>query len=348
MMRVYAGVLAILLVGAGPAFAQAKAKSTAPQIPFDSISFVRQMPPGLYMGEAIGVATNSKGNVFIMTRSGESKLFEFDKNGAFVKEFGKGAYGYGFAHAVRVDKDDNVWSVDEGSNLVLKYAPDGKLLMVLGKRPDAVDQLNRMPGTAPYAGSNRPYSFHRPTDVTWDPQGNIFVSDGYTDSRIVKYDKNGRFIKSVGARGTGQNQFSTPHGIQADNQGNIYVADRANNRIVVLDNNLNWKTTFEDVGSPWGICISQSTPQYIYSTASSGTNMEITNAAITGEIYKLTLDGKVLGQFGKAGKALKEFASTHTLDCRNPNEIYVAEINAWRVQKVTLRQTSTTSQGGQR
>ena len=343
MRHCCASLIAGLLLCAGPAYAQAKAKATAPQIAFDSVSFVSKMPAGLYMGEAIGVATNSKGHVFVITRSGESKVFEFDRTGAFVKEFGRGSYGYGFAHAVRVDKDDNVWSVDEGSNLVIKYEPDGKLLMVLGKRPDAIDQLNRMQGTAPYSGANRPYSFHRPTDVTWDPQGNIFVSDGYTDSRVAKYDKNGRFIKSMGTRGNGVNQFSTPHAIAADAQGNVYVADRGNSRIVVLDNDLNWKTTYEDVGAPWGICISQSTPQYLYSTASSGTNMEVGNAAITGEIYKMQLDGKVLGQFGKAGKALKEFASTHTLDCRNPNEIYVAEINAWRVQKVTLRPSGQTS-----
>ena len=184
------------------------------------------------------MATNSKGHVFVITRSGETRVFEFDRNGAFVKEFGKGSYGYGFAHAVRVDKDDNVWSVDEGSNLILKYAPDGRLLMVLGKRPDADRSAEPHAGHGAVFGREPPYSFHRPTDVTWDPQGNIFVSDGYTDSRIVKYDKNGRFIKSMGTRGNGVNQFSTPHGITADAQGNIYVADRGNSRIVVLDNDL--------------------------------------------------------------------------------------------------------------
>lgn len=343
MRRVSTLAALLLLLCAGPALGQAKARATAPQIPFDSESFIRNMPPGLYMGEAIGVATNSKGHVFVMTRSGESKVFEFDPHGAFVKEFGRGSYGYGFAHAVRVDGDDNVWSVDEGSNLVIKYAPDGRLLMVLGKRPDPIDQLTRMPGVAPYSGANRPYSFHRPTDVTWDAQGNIFISDGYTDSRIVKYDKSGRFIKSMGTRGNGVNQFSTPHGIAADAQGNIYVADRGNSRIVVLDNDLTWKTTYEHVGAPWGLCISQSEPQYLFSTASSGTIMEAGNKEITGEIYKMRLDGTVIGQFGKAGKALKEFASTHTLDCRDPNVVYVAEINAWRVQKATLKPVSTSS-----
>jgi hypothetical protein len=337
------GALGALLLGAAATAQEpAKARATAPDIPYDSVSFVK-MPPGLYMGEGIGVATNSKGNVFVITRSGESKVFELDKNGAFIKEFGKGSYGYGFAHAVRVDKDDNVWSVDEGSNLVLKYAPDGKLLMVLGKRPDPIDQLNMMPGTAPYSGANRPYSFHRPTDVTFDPQGNIFVSDGYSDSRVVKYDKNGRFLKAVGTRGNGTNQFNTPHGVQADAKGNIYVADRGNFRIVVLDNDLNWKTTYTNVASPWGLCISQGPHQYMYSTTSSGTNMEVGNMAATGEIYKMELDGTVLGKFGKAGKALKEFASIHTLDCRNENEVFAAEINAWRIQKVTLRPARSSS-----
>jgi sugar lactone lactonase YvrE len=347
MRTTAASIVTGLLLCAGPVYAQnqqtpAKARATTPEIPFDSVSFVK-MPQGLYMGEAVGVATNSKGNVYVSTRSGESHVFEFDRNGNFIKEFGAGSYAYGFAHAVRVDRDDNVWTIDEGTNVVLKYNPAGKLLMVLGKRPDPIDQLARIPGTAPFSGANRPYSFHRPTDVTWDAQGDIFISDGYTDARVVKYDKNGRFIKAVGTRGSGVNQFNTPHGITADAQGNIYVADRANGRIVVLDNDLNWKATWDQYGNPWGLCVSQSTPQYLYSTNSSGPNMEVGNTAVTGEIYKLRLDGTAVGRFGKAGGALKEFASTHTLDCRNPNEIYVAEISAWRVQKVTLRGQPRTS-----
>ena len=164
--RVYASVVVVgLLISAGPAFAQnvagpAKAKATTPEIPFDSVNFVK-MPAGLYMGEAVGVATNSKGHVFVFTRSGESRLFEFDQTGAFVKEFGVGSYGFSFAHAVRVDKDDNVWAVDEGTNIVQKFSPDGKLLMVLGKRPDPLEQLSLTPGGGQYSGANKPYSFHR-------------------------------------------------------------------------------------------------------------------------------------------------------------------------------------------
>ncbi len=78
----------------------------------------------------------------------------------------------------------------------------------------------------------------------------------------MKYDKNGVFIKAVGTRGTGVNQFNTPHGIASDAKGNIYVADRGNGRIVVLDNDLNWKAAWDQYGNPWDVCISQSTPQY--------------------------------------------------------------------------------------
>src|SRR5437762_11923140 len=178
----------VLAQGGG---APAKARATTPEIPFEIVSNFFKLPAGLYMGEAVGVATNSKGHVFVETRSGETRLFEFDQAGAFVKELGVGSYGHSFGHAVRVDKYDNVWAVDEGSNVIMKFSPDGKILMVLGKRPDPLEQLAQMPGGGQYSGANKPYSFHRETDVAWDPQDNIFVSDGYGDSRVVKYDKNG-------------------------------------------------------------------------------------------------------------------------------------------------------------
>jgi sugar lactone lactonase YvrE len=340
-----------LLLFAGSVFAQgggtpAKAKATAPEIPFDSVANFFKLPAGLYMGEGVGVATNSKGHVFVYTRSGETRLFEFDQNGTFVKEFGAGSYGVSFAHAVRVDKDDNVWAVDEGSNVIMKFNPEGKILMVLGKRPSPLEQLSLMPGGGQYSGANKPYSFHRQTDVAWDPQQNIFVSDGYGDSRVVKYDKNGRFIKAVGTRGEGPLQFSTPHAIAVDAKGMVYVADRGNSRIVVLDNDLAQKAVYDHVGAPWAVCISPGPHQYLYSSNSFPTGNNFDQAPTTGEVYKMELDGTVLGRFGKAGHGFKEFSSIHQMDCRNPDEIYVAEITAYRVQKIILRPQSTRSSGG--
>jgi len=155
MRRLGAFLVFSVLLAAAPALAQpvagpAKAKATTPEIPFESVPNFFKLPAGLYMGEGVGVATNSKGHVFVYTRSGETRLFEFDQNGAFVKEFGVGSYGFSFAHAVRVDKDDNVWAVDEGTNVIQKFSPDGKLLMVLGKRPDPLEQLSLMPGGGQY------------------------------------------------------------------------------------------------------------------------------------------------------------------------------------------------------
>src|SRR5256712_4902645 len=213
--------LVALRLCAGPVSAKgggapAKAKATTPEIPFDSVPNFLKLPAGLYMGEAVGVATSSKGHVFAFVRSGETRLFEFDQNGTFVKEFGVGSYGFSFAHAVRVDKDDNVWAVDEGTNVIQKLSPEGQLLMVLGKRPDPLDQLALTPGGGQYSGANRPYSFRRQTDIGWGPQGNTFWSDGYGDSRVVKYDKSGRCVKTVCTRGNGPLQFSTPHAISVD------------------------------------------------------------------------------------------------------------------------------------
>src|SRR5881628_3377293 len=342
---------ALLLACSAPAFAQgggapAKAKATTPEIPFDSVPNFFKLPAGTYFGEAVGVATNSKGHVFVYSRSGETRLFEFDQNGAFVKEFGVGSYGFSFAHAVRVDKDDNVWAVDEGTNVIQKFSPDGKLLMVLGKRPDPLEQLPLMPGGGQYSGANKPYSFHRETDIGWDAQGNIFVSDGYGDSRVVKYDKNGRFIKSAGTRGNGPLQFSTPHAIAVDAKGTVYVADRGNSRIIVLDNDLNQKAVYDTVGAPWAVCITNTPHQYLYSSNSFPTGNNFDQAPITGEVYKMELDGTVLGRFGKAGHGPKEFSSVHQMDCRNPNEIYVAEITQWRVQKILLRPQQTSTSAG--
>jgi hypothetical protein len=354
MRRFSTGVVVavgVMMLMGGRAFTQnvsgpAKAKATTPEIPFDSVPNFFKMPAGLYMGEGVGVATNSKGHVFVYSRSGETRLFEFDQTGAFVKEWAGGSYGVSFAHAVRVDRYDNVWVVDEGSNVIMKFSPDAKLVMVLGKRPDPLEQLSLMPGGGQYSGANKPYSFHRETDVAWDPQDNIFVSDGYGDSRVVKYDKTGRFIKSVGTRGNGPLQFSTPHAIAVDAKGMVYVADRGNSRIIVLDNNLNQKAVYDTVGAPWAVCITNTPHQYLYSSNSFPTGNNFDQASMTGEVYKMELDGTVLGRFGKAGHAFKEFSSIHQMDCRNPNEIYVAEITAWRVQKILLRPASTSTSAG--
>jgi hypothetical protein len=331
----------------GHVSAQSKAKATnVPEIPFDSVPNFLKWPPGIYMGEGIGVATNSKGHVFVYTRTGETRLFEFDQNGNYVKEWGVGLYGFAFAHAVRVDPQDNVWAVDEGTNMVIKFNPQGRVVMTLGRRPEAVEELTNFSGNGSAPNSNKPYSFNRQTDVGWDKDGNIFVTDGYGDNRVVKFDKNGRFLKSAGKAGTGPGELRLPHTMAMDAAGNVYIGDRSNARVQVWDNNLNFKTMYDNVGSPWAVCISPGPHQYLFVSNSVPDNGDSRAAAVTGEIYKMELDGTIIGKFGKAGKALKEFSTVHEIDCRNPNELFVSEITDWRVQKIVLHPQGTSTGGG--
>ena len=355
------------------------AQLAVPEIPFDSVPNFLKLPDGLYLGEVPGVATNSKGHVFVYSRTGTttatlggsrvfthggSRLFEFDDKGAFVREIGVGIYGFLFAHVVRIDLQDNIWVVDEGANLVMKFDPNGRILMTIGRKPESINVRNYEPPAPPAAPAGRGgaaaggreggpgvgrggqqaaappvvgagvagESFNRPTDVGWDAQGNIFVSDGYGNSRVAKYDKNGVFMKMAGHRGAGPLEFNTPHGLAMDAAGNVYIADRGNNRIQVLDNDLNFKTQYLNVGTPWTVCVSPGAHQYLFSSNSNGIgNFD------NGEIYKMELDGKIVGKFGKAGKLLKEFGSVHEIDCRKDNELLVGEITNWRVQKLMLR-----------
>jgi hypothetical protein len=345
MPRCLAAPLVIALFLAQPLVAQTRAKAeNVPDIPYDSVPNFLKLPPNLYLGEGIGVATNSRGHVFVYTRSADTRLFEFDRDGVFLREIGQGLYGFEFAHAVRVDPDDNVWAVDEGTNMVIEFNPEGRVVMVLGRRPEAIDGLAAVaPNTA--ASPPEPYVFSRPTDVGWDAAGNIFVTDGYGNSRIVKFDRNGRFVKQAGARGDRPGQLNLPHTMATDAQGNVYVGDRSNARVQVFDNDLNFKAIYDNVGNPWAICISPGPHQYLFVSNSIPDNGLAQYREITGEIYKMELDGTIVGKFGKAGKQLKEFSTVHEIDCRNPNELFVAEITAWRIQKILLRPTTASASG---
>ena len=367
--------LAICL--AVPAFAQLN----IPDIAYDAVDPLK-LPDDLYLGEAVGVATNSKGNIFVYTRTGNpaatlgtrrtfargaARLFEFDPSGKFIREIGQGLYGFVFAHTVRIDRQDNIWVVDEGSNMVIKFDPEGRILMTMGRKPEALNVpggarrggggeeggggRGRGAGDGEGGGGGRGRAagapaaqpapvgtgvpgdnFNRPTDVAWDAQGNIYVSDGYGNSRIAKFDANGKYLKSWGSRGSGPGQFNTPHTMAIDAQGLVYVGDRSNNRIQVFDGEGTFKTQFVNVGAPSAICITPGPRQFLYASNSNpSTSMD------NGEIYKMSLDGKILGKFGTAGKLLKEFGSVHEMDCRSENELYVGEITNWRVQKLTLK-----------
>jgi len=350
-------VALMALIGA-PAFAQ----QSVPEIPFDSVPNFLKLPDDLHLGEVTGVAVNSKGHIFVYSRgnvsgpafaAAASQILEFAPDGRYVREIGKNLYAWSYGHVVKVDKDDNIWAVDKGSDMVVKFNPEGRVVMVFGRKPEASDEHavpHKRSGPPPKHEDGR---FRQPTDVTWDPAGNIYISDGYVNSRVGKLDKNGDWIKSWGERGKQPGEFNTPHSIAADAQGNIYVADRSNRRIQVFDGEGNalrqitidvpfdpkTRPPIGDMpadpflgagpqvpGAPWAVCITPGPNQVLYAAD-----------AYPGRVYKLSLDGKLLGMLGGPGKQLKQFGWIHEIACPSENELYVAEILNWRVQKLLLR-----------
>ncbi len=188
------------------------------------------------------------------------------------------------------------------------------------------------PAAAAAAGAGTPgESFQRPTDVAWDKAGNIYVADGYGNARIAKYEPSGRYIKSWGRRGTAPGEFNVVHGIAIDAQGDVYVADEGNRRVQVFDSEGTFKRQFQNVGTPTALCITPGARQFLY-VAHTGDPDGMEDAAI----YKVDLNGTIVGKFGRAGKELKQFGLVNSIDCRNENELLVGELSNWRVQKVTL------------
>jgi hypothetical protein len=342
----------------------AAAQSNVPEIPFDSVPNFLQLPTDMHLGEGAGVAVNSEGHVFVYSRSGSSlgpaygnaasQLLEFMPDGKFIREIGRNLYAWSFAHTVRIDKDDNIWATDKGSDMIIKFNKEGRVLMVFGRKSESSDEEahpleHPKPPLPPVDGR-----FRQPTDVAWDLDGNTYISDGYINSRVAKVDKDGNWVKSFGEPGKGPGQFNTVHSIAADATGKIYVADRANRRIQVFngDGTLLNQIKFDVPvpanaraaigakpniaacdrdggtqcpGAPWAVCITPGPNQVLYAAD-----------AFPGRIYKMTLDGKLLGVLGESGKQLKQFGWVHEIACPSENELFVAEILNWRIQKLLL------------
>ena len=354
MKRFLLALLAATCVSALPASAQ-----TAPEIAFDAVANPLNLPDDIYLGEVGGVATNSKGDIFVYTRTGHptisigtarpfahggSRLLQFDRDGKFVRELGKDSYAFLFAQQVRIDPQDNIWVVDQMSNMVIKFDPEGRVALLLGRKAEAVPVPARgqgagglaipAPAAGQAAGVGAPTDlFSRPTDVAFDAAGNIYVADGVGNQRVAKFDKSGVFVKSWGSKGAEPGQFGTSaRAIAVDAQGNVYVADSGNKRIQVFDGNGTFKTQITGVGSPQALCITPGPNQVLYASNSNPPN----DIDVAGEIYKLKLDGTVIGKFGKAGRTAKEFNFVNAIDCRSENNLFVGEIGNLRVQKVSL------------
>jgi len=216
---------------------------------------------------------------------GNHPLLEFSADGDFIGSFGEGSPIFRVPHSIRFDSQDNIWFVNSGDNLVVKSDPKRRVEQALGRREEPWVYLTH--------GIERaippPASFYQPTDTVVGPDGSTYVTDGYGNSRVVKFSKEGNLVKYWGDRGTRPGQFNTPHNIVIDSKSNLYVADRQNNRVQVFDTDGTFKQEWRLDGPAWSLCITPGPAQVIF-------------VGSIGKVYKLDLNGKVLGKFGKLGR----------------------------------------------
>ena len=364
-----AALIPFALVGLScPSGASAQGSATVvnvPVIPFDSDTHFLKYSADMNLGEVLGVAINSKGRIVVLNHPGNNngplysnsstQLLEFDAKGKFVREIGKNVYGLGYAHGIRFDRFDNLWVVDKGTHSVMRFDPAGYVTMNLGRRLEGPDEPEYY---RPFKAGEVPPKhvdgyLGGPTDIAFDSDDNMYISDGYRNSRVAKYDAKGNWVGTWGSRGLGgpqadqnHSQFTTLHNIGIDRQNNVYVADRNNRRIQVFDRDGKFQRfillnaaydkkrhpvlgdlaeTRPDQTQPWTICITNTPVQYLF-----------TSDEEPGRIYKMTLDGKILGTLGESGRGEKQFNWIHSLACPSENELLVADMNNWRVQKLTL------------
>ena len=380
--------VAIALVGLTLIPVSARQQAAVPELPFESVPDPLIMPADVHFGEIAGVAVNSKGHVFVFSRGNStgpaymataSQLLEFDPMGKFVREIGKNLYAWSYAHAVRIDKQDNIWIVDKGSNVILKMNPQGRVVWVFGRKGESShldvppDYASQLAGLLQRAGvavtippNNNPRNpipvhrdnaFNQPTDVAWDSQGNSYFTDGYVNSRVGKANAKGEWVASWGSLGKGPGQFDTPHGIAVSPKDEIFVADRGNRRIQVFEPSGKYireftidvpvdpnrgkitygvaspelKTGSQAPGAPDALCMTPGPNPVLF-----------VGDLYPSRIYKVSLDGKLLGVYGQPGRNLGEFGWIHAIACPSENEIWVGELINWRVQKLVTKKSAPT------
>src|SRR5438552_9137522 len=270
-----------------------RAEEQIPKLNYEPIPDFFQLPGGEHFVEVAGVAVNSKGHIYVFHR-GKHPLMEFDPSGKFLRSIADDLFVT--AHMVRVDSEDNIWTADIGSHVVLKLSPEGRVLLALGRM--------RIPG-------DDVLHFNQPTDVAWDRDGNVFVTDGYGNSRVLKFDKYGNVLMGWGMKGTGPGQFDTPHTIVIDGDL-VYVGDRENARIQIFDRNGRFLRQWK-LGSPFGLVLAPDHSLYMAD-------------AIAGRILKIDAEGKVVGSFTGPQPGQGPHFDPHEIALGPDGSIFTAEV----------------------
>ncbi len=246
-------------------YAAAATMMLAQPNPYRTVENFFKLPEGRSWGSTSTVAVDSKGHIWIAERCGANScvgktvdpILEFDQSGELLKSFGSGLLA--FPHGIWIDRQDNIWIADgqardgQGKgHRVLEFSPEGKVLMTLGKEGVTGDG---------------PDTFNQPNAVAIAPNGDIFISDGHDrgrgNARVMKFTKDGKFIKQWGGHGSGPGQFEVPHTLAFDSQGRLFVGDRANNRIQIFDQDGNFIAEWKQFGRPSGIFIDSHDVLYV-------------------------------------------------------------------------------------
>lgn len=268
---------------------------------YEAVPDFLKLPEDIKLGACSAVALNSKGHLYLFHR-GAKPILCFNSSGNFLRSWGDDLIEV--AHGMRVDADDNVWVTDTGHHTVLKFSPTGKLLLALG--------TNDRPGT----GIDQ---FDRPTDVAFASNGDVFVTDGYGNSRVMKFSRDGKFISQWGRRGTGAGEFHLPHSIVIDNQQRVIVGDRENDRVQVFDLDGQLLEIWPGF-APYGMAPDSSQRIFVADGRAS-------------QILRLNEAGIVDWRLGSNGQAPGQFKLPHMLAIDSAGNIFLAEVGGQRFQK---------------
>lgn len=288
-----------------------------------------KLPGGRKMGSTGAVSVDRLGNVWVFERCGENScagsnlapILKFDSAGKLLASFGAGMFV--FPHGLYLDREGNVWVADgQGQNgkghQVFKFSPDGKLLLTLGK--------------AGVAGST-PDTFNMPSAIAVAANGDIFVGDGHggdSNARVVKFSKDGKFIKEWGKKGTGPGDFETPHAMAIDSQGLLYVGDRGNGRIQIFDQNGRYLREWKQFGRPSGIFIDAFDNIYVTDSQSNEKN----NPGFTQGIrVGSTKDGVVRMHIPAIGPEQNPTSITEGVAADAQGNVYGAETRSANLRK---------------
>ena len=295
----------ILIAASAVSYAQTQ---TGPDLPYRAVEGWAQLPPGWNFGEVSAVDVDRSDNVWVFS-DGPHPVIEFDRSGKFLQawpEFlGKKPHG------LRVGPDGNIWTVDLETHRVMKWTPDGRLIMLLGTG-------------APAADNNAKYAFNRPASLNFGPEGDFFVADGYGNSRVVHYSRDGEYLGQWGTKGTGDGEFNLVHDVALDGRGRVYVADRVNQRVQIFDQQGRFLGKWTDLGVVQGL-------YYVKIEA------VLYMCDLNARILKVNLDGKVLGVIGSFGKSPGKLDIPHYLAVDSTGAVYVADFRNWRVEKFVAK-----------